>query len=273
MKKHLSTIFLVAILILGMGILCYPMFSDYWNSFHQSRAIASYSESVAQLTAEDYDKLWAEAEAFNRTIPGRSNPLLLPESDREIYESLLDISGTGIMGYIEISKIGVSLPIYHGTSDAVLQIAVGHLDASSLPVGGASSHCVLSGHRGLPSAKLFTDLNKIVEGDTFVLRVLDETLTYQVDQIHIVEPTQMDDLRITEGEDYCTLVTCTPYGINSHRMLVRGRRIENEATQNTVHVTAEGLKIDPILVIPFVAAPILLLLLLGVVFLPGKKKR
>ncbi len=274
MKKNLSTILLVIILLVGLGILLYPSVSDYWNSFHQSQAIASYSESVAHLTAEDYEKLWADAEAYNRSILKREgNPLVLPETDRARYESLLNLSDSGIMGYIEISKIGVSLPIYHGTSESVLQIAIGHLDHSALPVGGASTHCVLSGHRGLPSAKLLTDLDKMSEGDTFVLRVLNETLTYEVDQIRIVYPNEMDDLLITEGQDYCTLVTCTPYGINSQRMLVRGVRTENDASLSAARVTADGLKIDPVLVIPFAAAPMLLLLLLGLLIFPGKKRR
>lgn len=272
MKKNLSTIILVAVLVVGLGILLYPSVSNYWNSFHQTRAIASYSESVAHLSKEDYETLWNDARRFNRDIPKRENPMILPEADRETYEALLNVAGNGVMGYIEIKKLGVSLPIYHGTSDAVLQIAVGHLDQTSMPTGGPSTHCVLSGHRGLPSAKLFTDLDKMQEGDTFVLRILDETLTCAVDQIRIVEPSEMDDLRIAEGQDYCTLVTCTPYGINSHRMLVRGVRTDNENT-STVHVTADGLKIDPILVIPFAAAPMLLLLLAGMLIFPGKKKR
>ena len=195
----------------------------------------------------------------------------LPEEERAVYESLLNVSETGIMGYIEIPKISVSLPVYHGTEDSVLQIAVGHLDGTSLPVGGPSTHCVLSGHRGLPSARLLTDLDKMTEGETFMLHILNQTLTYEVDQIRIVEPQELNELQIIENGDYCTLVTCTPYGINSHRMLVRGVRTENR--QGVVHVTAEGLKIDPVLVVPFAAAPMLLILLTWVLITPGKKKK
>lgn len=270
MKKHLSTILLLGVMAVGLTLLLYPSVSDYWNSFHQSRAIASYSESVAMMTQADYDQMWSEAEAFNLSA-ARRNSINLPEEERAVYESLLNVSETGIMGYIEIPKISVSLPVYHGTEDSVLQIAVGHLDGTSLPVGGPSTHCVLSGHRGLPSARLLTDLDKMTEGETFMLHILNQTLTYEVDQIRIVEPQELNELQIIENGDYCTLVTCTPYGINSHRMLVRGVRTENR--QGVVHVTAEGLKIDPVLVVPFAAAPMLLILLTWVLITPGKKKK
>ncbi len=271
MKKHLSTLILLIILIAGAAIMLYPTVSDYWNSFHQSRAIASYSEAVALMTQEDYDRLWAEAESFNDSVRQRNNSIELPEQDVPLYNSILNISGTGTMGYIEIPKISVSLPIYHGTDESVLQVAIGHLNGTSLPTGGESNHCVLSGHRGLPSAKLLTDLDKMTEGDLFVLQVLNRTLTYQIDQIRIVEPQELQDLQITQGQDYCTLITCTPYGINSHRMLVRGVRTENLSNSN-VHVTADALRIDPILVVPFAAAPMLLILLAWVIFSPGKYK-
>ena len=177
------------------------------------------------------------------------------------------------MGYIEIPSIKVALPIYHGTEDTVLQHAIGHLEWSGLPVGGKGSHCVLSGHRGLPSAKLFTNLDKLAEGDTFILRVLDEALTYEVDQILIVEPQDVDALRIIDGGDYCTLVTCTPYGINTHRLLVRGHRVENTEEAHTVYVTADAMQIEPLLVAPAVAIPILLVLLVMLLRpKPSKKK-
>ena len=176
------------------------------------------------------------------------------------------------MGYIEIPSIDVHLPIYHGTDDAVLQIAVGHLEWTSLPVGGESTHCVLSGHRGLPSARLFTDLDQLKEGDYFMLNILDETLTYEVDQIRIVEPQETDDLLIVEGEDLVTLVTCTPYGINTHRMLVRGRRIATEEVRAVRRVTADAIQIEPIIVAPFVALPILLVLLI-VLLIPKRRRR
>ena len=190
---------------------------------------------------------------------------------QESYESLLDVSGNGIIGYIEIPTIKCSLPIYHGTDEAILQIAVGHIEGTSLPVGGSGTHCVLSGHRGLPSARLFTDLDKMVVGDTFMMRVLDETLTYEVDQIRIVLPNEMDDLEIEEGKDYCTLVTCTPYGINSHRLLVRGHRIENQVEAQDIRVTSDAIQIEPLIVAPIVALPMLLALLI-ILLVSGTKK-
>ena len=238
MRKHLSTIVLVILLLIGLSLLLYPTVSDYWNSFHQTRAIATYAENVAALDNASYDAIWDAARQYNRNLCSRSNNFLLSEEQKAEYESLLDISGQGVMGYIEIPEIDVSLPIYHGTEDPVLQVAVGHLEWTSLPVGGESTHCVLSGHRGLPSAKLFTDLDKLREGDTFLLRVLDEILTYEVDQILIVEPQDTAALEIAEGEDYCTLVTCTPYGINTHRLLVRGHRVPYTPEQETT--AAEG---------------------------------
>lgn len=233
MRKHLSTIVLVILLLIGLSLLLYPTVSDYWNSFHQTRAIATYAENVAALDNASYDAIWDAARQYNRNLCSRSNSFLLSEEQKAEYESLLDISGQGVMGYIEIPEIDVSLPIYHGTEDPVLQVAVGHLEWSSLPVGGESTHCVLSGHRGLPSAKLFTNLDKLREGDTFLLRVLDEILTYEVDQILIVEPQDTAALEIVEGQDYCTLVTCTPYAINTHRMLVRGTRVPYNGEEET----------------------------------------
>ena len=272
MRKHLSTILLVFILLIGLSLLLYPSVSDYWNSFHQTRAIATYAENVAKLDNNQYDHLWEEARAYNEALPFRSNPYYLSEEQKAQYESLLDVSGLGVMGYIEIPEIDVSLPIYHGTEESVLQIAVGHLEWSSLPVGGMSTHCVLSGHRGLPSAKLFTNLDKLREGDTFLLRVLDEVLTYEVDQILIVEPQEIDALKIVEGKDYCTLVTCTPYGINTHRLLVRGHRIDNIEQAKTIRVTADAIQIEPMLVAPIVAIPMLLILLI-LLLLPRRRKK
>ncbi|MFQ8996853.1 class C sortase [Allofournierella massiliensis] len=272
MRKHLSTILLVFILLIGLSLLLYPSVSNYWNSFHQTRAIATYAENVAKLDNNQYDQLWEEARAYNEALRFRSNPYFLSEEQKAQYESLLDVSGLGVMGYIEIPEIDVSLPIYHGTEESVLQVAVGHLDWTSLPVGGESTHCVLSGHRGLPSAKLFTNLDKLREGDTFLLRILDEVLTYEVDQILIVEPQETGALKIEEGKDYCTLVTCTPYGINTHRLLVRGHRIDNIEEAKTVRVTADAIQIEPLLVAPVVAIPILLLLLI-LLLLPKQPRK
>lgn len=263
MKNRKSTIVLLLVFLIGLSLLLYPTVSDYWNSFHQTQAIAGYAEAVSEMDETSYERILAEAQSYNETLRSNNHRYQPTEEETEQYEKLLNISGNGIMGYIEIPAIGVSLPIYHGVEDTVLQIAIGHIEGSSLPVGGSSTHCVVSGHRGLPSAKLFTDLDKLVEGDTFLLRVLDEVLTYEVDQIHIVEPHEVDLLEIEEGQDLCTLVTCTPYGVNSHRLLVRGHRIENQESASSIRITADAMQIEPILVAPAVAAPMLLLLLIG----------
>ena len=269
---NFTTVLLVILLLAGLSLLLYPSVSDYWNSFHQSRAIATYAEEVANLDTDKYAELWDDAAKFNASIPNRQNIFLPSDEELEQYTSLLNLSGTGIMGYIEIPTIDCTLPIYHGTDEGVLQIAVGHLDWTSLPVGGAGTHCVLSGHRGLPSAKLFTNLDKLGVGDVFMLRILDEVLTYEVDQILIVEPSETDALQIVPGRDLCTLVTCSPYGINSPRLLVRGHRIDNIAEAKTVHVTADAIQIEPLLVAPIVAIPLLLILFVGLM-LPKHKKR
>lgn len=271
-KKNLSTIVLLLILLIGISLLLYPTISDYWNSFHQSRAIATYAESVAEIDDDLYADMWNKAVKYNRELYRRQNQWVMSEEDLAEYESLLNVGGNGIMGYIEIPEIDVSLPIYHGVDEAVLQIAVGHLQETSLPVGGLGSHCVVSGHRGLPSAKLFTNLDQLVEGDIFIMRVLDETLTYEVDQILIVEPEDVSALAMEAGKDLCTLVTCTPYGVNSHRLLVRGHRIENLEESVTIRVTADAQQIDPVVVAPVVAAPMLLLLLLWVMIRYRKRK-
>lgn len=271
-KGNLSTLILILVFFVGLSLLLYPSVSDYWNSFHQSHAIASYAEDVANMDNDIYEELWAQARSYNERLLTKTNRYLMSEEELAEYDSMLDVTGSGIMGYIEIAKIGCSLPIYHGTDEGVLQIAVGHIESSSLPVGGESTHCVLSGHRGLPSAKLFTDLDKLIPGDTFILRVLDETLTYEVDQILIVEPYELDALQIEEGRDYCTLVTCTPYGINTHRLLVRGHRVANAEEAVQVRVTADAMQIEPVLVAPLVAAPMLLLLLVVLLVTTRRKK-
>ena len=271
MKNHRSTILLILILLIGLSLMLYPSFADWWNSFHSSRAIASYEEQVANIDDAQYEELWDAARDYNQSLLHRPNDFLLSDEQQEIYKSLLDIGGNGIMGYIEIPMIDVMLPIYHGTKESVLQIAVGHLDWTSLPVGGAGSHCVLSGHRGLPSARLFTDLDKLKVGDVFMLHVLNEILTYEIDQILIVEPQDTDPLLIEPGKDLCTMITCTPYGINSHRMLVRGHRIESQEEQKDIRITADAVRIEPLMVAHFVAVPILLVLLI-ILLLPKQKK-
>jgi len=273
MKKHLSTLILILVFLTGLSLLLYPTVSDYWNSLHQSRAIAEYAGQVAELDNGRYEQLWADARSYNVGLIQKADRYEMSDEEQEEYESLLDVSGSGIIGYIEIPLIGCSLPIYHGTDESVLQIAVGHIAGTSLPVGGAGTHSVLSGHRGLPSARLFTDLDQLNMGDNFILRILDETLTYEVDQILIVEPHEMDALEIVPGKDYCTLVTCTPYGINSHRLLVRGHRTENQEDALTVRVTADAMQIEPVIVAPLVAVPMLLVLLAVLLVSTGRKKR
>lgn len=273
MKRNGTTIILLLVLLVGLSLLLYPVFSDWWNSMHQSRAVASYVQQVASIDEDRYTTLWKEAWEYNESLVERKNVYTLTDEQRAQYESLLDVGDTGVMGYVEVPAIGVVLPVYHGTDEAILQIAAGHLEWTSLPVGGASSHCVVSGHRGLPSARLFTDLDKLVEGDIFIFRVLDEILTYEVDQILIVEPHEVESMHITEGKDLCTLVTCTPYGVNSHRLLVRGHRIENIEESQAVRVTADAMQIEPIIVAPILAIPMLLVLLIGLLIPKSRKRR
>ena len=270
MKQRRTTPLLLLIFLIGLSLLLYPTISDWWNSMHQSRAIASYAEVVADLDEDKYEALWAAARDYNAALSDRPLSYALTEAESAVYNDLLNVGGTGVMGYIEVPVIGVTLPIYHGTNESVLQIAIGHLEWTSLPVGGESTHCVVSGHRGLPSARLFTDLDKLVVGDTFLIRVLDEILTYEVDQIRIVLPHETEDLLIQPGEDLCTLVTCTPYGINSHRLLVRGHRIETQEEAKAIRITTEAMQIEPKIVAPIVAIPILLITL---IFLLLPKRR
>jgi sortase A len=252
-------------------LLLYPSFSDYWNSLHQSQAISVYADQVAALEKEDYRHILAAAEEYNRSLLLRENQYALSDQQRREYPKMLDLGGNGVMGYIEIPSINCSLPIYHGIDEAVLQVAIGHIEWTSLPTGSESTHCVFSGHRGLPSAKLFSELDKLKEGDLFMLRVLDELFTYQVDRILIVEPNQVDALLVEEGKTLCTLVTCTPYGVNTHRMLVRGHRVENPKQALQVRITADAIQVDPLVVAPIVAVPLLLVVL--PVLLGGRKKK
>lgn len=268
-KRSIGTLVLVSIFLVGLSLLLYPTVSDWWNSMHQTRAISTYAESVAGLDDAEYDALLAKARAYNESLVGRGGRYELTEEERQEYESLLSVDGTNVIGSIDIEKIGLTLPIYHGTDPSVLQVGVGHLEGSSLPVGGPSTHAVITGHRGLPSAKLFTDLDQLEVGDTFVISVLDETLTYEVDQIRIVEPTELSGLAIEEGQDLCTLVTCTPYGINTHRLLVRGHRVEN--AKEGPRVSADAMQVEPTLVAPIVAVPLLVVLLAGVLVKTRRK--
>ena len=268
-KRSLSNILMGIALAVGTMLLVYPKASDYWNSFTQSRSIMGYAEQVAQMSAAEYAKFISEAEEYNAKLAENGNEWHMTQGQKKVYESRLTFDSTGVMGYIDIPKISTKLPIYHGTSDAVLQTSIGHLAESSLPVGGKGSHCVLSGHRGLPSAKLFSDLDKMVQGDTFTLSVLNETYTYQVDQIRVVEPTDLRELTIRPGMDLCTLVTCTPYGVNSHRLLVRGHRVKN--INGDAKVVADALQIQPVHVAPFIMIFIIAGLLVKFMVIPGKR--
>ncbi|AXQ77978.1 class C sortase [Streptococcus chenjunshii] len=256
LKKHITAISLTGVFLVGLGLLAYPTVSDYWNSFHQSEAIMDYAKSVSDMDSEAYDEILASAEAYNAQNKMNWN---FSEEDRKQYEKELNFNDSGIMGYINIPKIDIKLSIFHGTDESVLQTSIGHLEGTSLPIGGTGTHSVLSGHRGLPSARLFSDLDKLREGDVFTLHILDETLTYEVDQIRVVEPTDLSQLQIDPDKDYCTLVTCTPYGINTHRLLVRGHRIDN--LDGNANVIADAVQIKPIFIAPFLAVPILLILL------------
>lgn len=270
LKKNFVSILLILSFLVGLGLLLYPTFSDYWNSLHQSRAIMSYAADVSKITTEEYEKVIEAAHAYNTEMAQRGVIWEMTDEEREAYNSELNMTGTGIMGYLDIPKINVQLPVYHGTGELVLQTSIGHIEGSSLPVGGEGTHSILSGHRGLPSARLFTDLDKLVLGDTWTLHVLNETLTYEVDQIRIVEPYDFSDLTIDTAQDYCTLVTCTPYGINTHRLLVRGHRIANASGE--AQVVADALQIEPVYIAPFIAVPVIISLVLLVLVTTGIEK-
>lgn len=256
---------------MGLSVMLYPTLSDYINRKNQSEAVAAYDTKVSEMAQQDYSAYFDAAKDYNERLYKNPDAFFDPK-EIEGYEDTLDITGTGIMGYVSIEKINVELPIYHGTSDTVLEIACGHLEGSSLPVGGENTHCVLSAHRGLPSARLFTDLDKMEIGDTFTVTVLKQVLTYEVDDISIVLPSVTENLQIEEGKDYCTLMTCTPYGINSERLLVRGHRIETKEN-NQVHITGDALRIEPVLVASILAVPILLILLIFLLIHTQKRKR
>lgn len=261
MRSRFSSIILVIMFIIGLCLVLYPSIADYWNHRVQSRAIVDYEAALKNMSKEDYSTYFAAADEYNARLRAIKFPFMYFDQI-EGYNDILNVSGTGIIGYLDIEKIGVQLPIYHGTSKSVLNSAAGHLEGSSLPCGGESTHSAISAHRGLPSAKLFTDLDKLEIGDTFVITVLDRVLTYEVDQVLRVLPNEVDSLYVTPGEDHCTLVTCTPYGINTHRLLVRGTRIETVTEKPPIYVSNEAYRIDPIIVTPAVALPMLVVLLI-----------
>lgn len=272
MKKiKISTIVLILIFLTGLSLLLYPTVSNCWNLLHQSRAIVEYSSQVEELDEELYEKIWEKAVQYNQDLADRPDRFEMTEEEKQEYERLLNVSGNGIMGYIEIPAIDCSLPVYHGTNEAVLQTSIGHLEGSSLPTGGKGTHCVVSGHRGLPSARLFTDLDKLKEGDLFILKVLDRTLTYEVDQILTVDPYDMEALEIDPQADYCTLVTCTPYGINTHRLLVRGHRVENRAEDSNLRTAEAILPMKPA-VLFLLAAGLTVMILVIVLQVRARRK-
>ena len=272
-RSVVSTLLLILIFLVGLGVLLYPTFSNWWNSMHSSRAIASYVEAVEDLSGRQKEELLEAARAFNKKLAKNGIHFRLTDKEKEEYYSLLDIAGNGIMGYIQIPAIGVYLPVYHGTGEAVLQIAAGHLEGTSLPIGGESTHAAISGHRGLPSARLFTDLDRMREGDIFTVTVFDQTVTYQVDQIRIVLPSEVEEISIEKGEDYCTLITCTPYGVNTHRMLVRGHRIENLVVDNTV-VIADAVKMPNYIAMLAVGIPLMLIIqIITLIYFDAKRPR
>ena len=260
MKKEKTGIILVLIFLIGVSVLLYPTLADFWNQKHQSSAIADMEKILSNMDEDEYAEIFEEAKKYNEALSNLQYPLI-DGKDLEGYYSTLNPLGNGMIGYITISRINVELPIYHGTSDSVLGSAVGHIQGTSLPIGGEGTHCAVSAHRGLPSAKLFTDLDQLEKGDTFTIKVLDRMVTYEVDKISIVEPDEVNELAMVPGEAYCTLVTCTPYGINTHRLLVRGTRIEN--VRPPLYITTEAFEIDSLLAAPAVAAPILFVLFIA----------
>ncbi len=270
LKKHLLTVIMVAGLAVGTGLLLYPSVANYWNSFHQTRAIMDYNDAISSMTTEQYQQILDDAKAYNKRLGETGIQWVMTDEQKEEYNKMLKIDGSEVMGYISIPKIHVKIPVYHGTDETVLQSSIGHLEQTSLPVGGESSHCSVSGHRGLPSARLFTDLDKIREGDTWTMNVLNETLTYEADQIRIVEPKDLTNLNITESKDFCTLITCTPYGVNTHRLLIRGHRIPN--ADGNANLTADAIQIEPMYIAPFLAIPILLALL-AILLITTRKAR
>lgn len=269
--KSLTTLLLVAMLLIGLALVAYPSASNWWNEVRSTRAVSNYQEAVQDMDKTQHALMLDAAHRYNAELSWL-HAALLTEEQKPVYERLLNIGGSGVMGYIDIERIGVLLPIYHGTSEYVLQKGIGHVEWSSLPVGGESTHCVLSGHRGLPSAKLFSDLDVLDIGDTFSLVIMDEVFSYEIDQIRIVEPKEVQELMITPGQDYCTLVTCTPYGVNSHRILARGHRIETEKARQ-IRIVSDATRVSNIIVAPFVALPLAVLLFITDRLLTVRRKK
>lgn len=268
MKKRKTTIIMTLFFFIGLLTLLYPTLSNYYNEKMQVKTIYNYENILNEADKIDFDKLKSDAQEYNEKLASLKEPLLTYDTLTN-YKELLNVNNDGMIGYITIDKIKIELPIYHGTSNEVLNSSVGHLEGSSLPIGGLGTHSVLSAHRGLPSSKLFTDLDKLDIGDTFKITILDETLTYEIDKITIVKPSDRSELKINSDEDYATLLTCTPYGINTHRLLVRGKRIEGPIKKT--YITTEAFKINKLIVIPLVSLPIILLLMIILLIKPVKK--
>ncbi len=268
-KRKWSTFILLAVFFVGLCVMLYPAISSYWNSRTQSQAIVDYEKMLLNMTPEDFTALFEQADAYNQSLAALDAPLA-DYRQLQGYTDILDVSGTGMMGYVTIEKIGVELPVYHGTDNAVLADAAGHMEGTAFPVGGPDTHAVVSAHRGLPTAVLFTNLDRLEVGDSFSFTILDRTINYQVDQIKVIDPNQVDELTIVPGGDYCTLLTCTPYGINTHRLLVRGVRTET-TTEKNIYITSDAYQIDALIVTPIVALPILFVLMMIVLFKPVKK--
>lgn len=269
-KKHFSTVFFAAVLIVGLCIFLYPSVSNYINGLQQSKAIADYNVALESLTPEDYSAFWNAAIAYNEKIASSVMNFNLSDEEMEEYNSILDPTGTGIIGYLEIENIGVYLPIYHGVEETVLSVGIGHLPGTSFPTGTPSTHTVLSGHRGLPSSELLTNLDQMIEGDTFLLHIMDQVFAYEVDSINIVLPNETEGLYVYDGEDYVTLVTCTPYGVNTHRLLVRGKRVEYDEEARLI-ITADAFTYSTLTVSIFIAVPILVIIF--IIFMIRTSKR
>ena len=265
-----TTFILILIFFIGLSVMLYPAVSSFWNARTQTQAIIDYDKMIEAMPEEDYTEYFKAAREYNNTLKTLQFPLIEYEQIQG-YEDILDVTGTGMMGYITIDKIGVELPVYHGTEDDVLSIAAGHLKGTSLPIGGKGTHSVVSAHRGFPNAVLFTHLDRMEIGDEFSFTILDRKITYKVDQIKTVLPEETQDMMMVKGEDYCTLLTCTPYGINTHRLLVRGKSIKN-VEQKNIHISSDAYQIDVLIVTPIVALPILLVLMLVVLLRPVRKE-
>jgi len=269
-KVSISTVVMTVILVIGLGIIAYPTFSDWWNSYHQSQAIANYVEAVEETDPKKLDAMLQAAQKYNASLADNANRLSMTDKERDEYNALLNLTGNGLIGYVQIPSIGVNLPVYHGVDETHLQVAIGHIEGTSLPIGGKGTHAAVSGHRGLPSAKLFSDLDKLTEGDTFAFTVLNQTITYEVDRVRIVEPKDLSDLTIDADKDYATLITCTPYGINTHRLLVRGHRIETRSDHDAV--PASAIQIPNYIAIPAVAIPVLFVYLLVALIIRSRRR-